>query len=158
MVFGELPKSFFLASGSAEGYTPLNAFDGALISAGIGDLNLVKVSSVMPPGCREIEPRNLPSGTIVPVAYAYIISDIPGEVISAAVAVAVPEEEQDAGLIMEYSDRGHREEAEEIVRTMAVEGMKIRKRGIKEIKSLSVEYKIQKIGAAMAAVVLSPYL
>lgn len=146
-----------MASGSAEGYSPLNAFDGALINAGVGDLNLVKVSSIIPPGSREIKPRGLPRGAIVPAAYAFIISDIPGEVISAAVAVAVPEQEKDAGLIMEYSARGHREEAEEIVRNMAVEGMESRTRGVKELKSLSVEYKVQKIGAAVAAVVLWPY-
>jgi arginine decarboxylase len=156
VVFGKVPQSFFLARGSAEGYTPLNAFDGALINAGIGDLNLVKVSSVIPPGCSEIQPRELPRGAIVPVAYAFITSDIPGEIISAAVAVALPEEEQKAGLIMEYSARGHQEEAEEIVRTMAVEGMNIRGRGIRVIKSLSVEYKVQTIGAAIAAVVLLP--
>jgi arginine decarboxylase len=154
---GELPQSFFLARGSAEGYTPLNAFDGALIDAGIGDLNLVKVSSVIPPGCNEIQPPELPRGAIVPVAYAFITSDIPGEIISAAVAVALPEEEQKAGLIMEYSARGHRQEAEEIVRTMAVEGMNIRGRGIRVLKSLSVEYKVSTIGAAVAAVILLPH-
>lgn len=146
-----------MARGSAEGYTPLNAFDGALINAGIGDLNLVKVSSVIPPGCTEIEPRELPRGALVPVAYAFITSDIPGEIISSAVAVVLPEEEKQAGLIMEYSARGHREEAEEIVRTMAVEGMTIRGRGIRSIQSCSVEYKVQTIGAAVAAVVLLPY-
>ena len=157
MVFSELPKGFFLARGSAEGYTPLNAFDGALIDAGIGDLNLVKVSSVIPPGCAEIEPQELLRGALVPVAYSFITSDIPGEIISAAVAVALPEEEKKAGLIMEYSARGHREEAEEIVRTMAVEGMNIRDRGVRALKSCSVEYKVQTIGAAVAAVVLLPY-
>jgi arginine decarboxylase len=76
-----------LARGSAEGHTPLNAFDGALINAGIGDFNVVKVSSIIPPGSSEIQPRELPCGAIVPVAYAFITSDIPGEFISAAVAV-----------------------------------------------------------------------
>ena len=157
MVFGELPQHYFLARGSAEGYTPLNAFDAALIDAGIGDLNLVKVSSIIPPGSKEIQPRELPRGAIVPAAYAFITSDIPGEIISAAVAVALPEEEQKAGLIMEYSARGHQEEAEEIVRTMAMEGMNTRERGIRSITSLAVEYKVQTIGAAVAAVVLLPY-
>ena len=157
MVFGETAKVFFLASGAAEGYSPLNAFDAALIQAGIGDFNLVKVSSIIPPGCKEGRPRSHPPGSVVPAAYAYIISDIPGEVVSAAVAAALPERETDAGLIMEYSARGHQQEAEEIVRNMAVEGMRIRGRGIKEIKSLAVEYKVQTIGAAVAAVVLWPY-
>ncbi len=35
-------------SGSAEGTTPLNAFDNALLAAGIGNINLVKVSSILP--------------------------------------------------------------------------------------------------------------
>ena len=157
MSFGELPKAFFLASGAADGYSPLNAFDAALIQAGIGDLNLVKVSSIIPAGCKEIQPQGLlPRGSIVPVAYAYITSQIPGEVVSAAVAVALPTRQSDAGLIMEYSARGHKEEAEEIVRNMVVEGMRIRERAVREIKSLSVEYKVQTIGAAVAAVVLWP--
>ena len=35
--------------GHAEGGTPLNAFDNALLAAGIGNINLVKVSSIIPP-------------------------------------------------------------------------------------------------------------
>jgi len=147
------PKSFFLTCGSAEGFTPLNAFDAALIAAGIGDLNLVKVTSIIPPGCREGAAVTFPKGSIVPAAFAYITSDIPGEVISAAVAVALPRDPEDPGLIMEYSARGHREEAEQIVRRMAEEGMRIRGKEIGTLKSCSVEYKVEKIGAAVAAVV-----
>ena len=150
------PKSFFLTCGSAEGYTPLNAFDAALIAAGIGDLNLVKVTSIVPPGCQLGEGVTSPKGSLVPAAYAFIISDMPGEVISAAVAVALPQDPQEAGLIMEYSARGHREEAEEIVRNMAINAMEIRGRKIKEVRSCSVEYKVEKIGAAIAAVVFNP--
>jgi arginine decarboxylase len=79
-----------------------------------------------------------------------------GKLISAAVAVALPEEEHEAGLIMEYSARGHREEAEEIVRTMAAEGMSTRERRVREIRSLAVDFKVQTIGAAVAAVILCP--
>jgi len=146
------PKRFFLTCGRGEGSTPLNAFDAALLDAGIGDLNIVKVSSILPPGCKEGVTR-LDPGSIVPAAFAYIISEIPGEVISAAVAVAIPEDPEQPGLIMEYSARGHREEAEAIVRRMAEEGMALRSRAIRDVKSCAVEFKVKRIGAVLAAVV-----
>ena len=35
------------AFGHAEGRTPLNAFDSALLAAGIGNVNLLKISSIV---------------------------------------------------------------------------------------------------------------
>ncbi len=148
------PKTYFLVSGSSEGYTPLNAFDGALLNAGIGNTNLFKVSSIIPPHSKEIQPITFPQGALVPTAYASISSDIPGEIISAAVAVALPKDDDQSGLIMEYSAQGHREVIELIAKNMAFEGMKMRRQDTKEIKSISAEYKVKKIGAAFAAVVL----
>jgi len=46
------PTKFFMATGSSEGYTELNSFDGALLNAGIGNTNLVKMSSIVPPHCQ----------------------------------------------------------------------------------------------------------
>ena len=37
-----------ITSGKAEGPSKLNAFDNALLDAGIGDVNLIKVSSILP--------------------------------------------------------------------------------------------------------------
>lgn len=147
-------KYFFFAKGAAEGSTPLNAFDGALINAGIGNYNLVKVSSIIPPHCSEKTELKIPLGSLVPTAYASIISDIPGEIISAGVAIALPEDEEQSGLIMEYSARGHKEEIEEIVRNMAKEGMKKREKKISKLLSKSIESKVKHIGAAFAGVVL----
>ncbi len=79
---------------------------------------------------------------------------MPGEVISAGVAVALPEDEAQNGLIMEYSAKGERRQIEEIVRNMAVEGMMLRGWEIKELKSIAMEYKVAHIGAALAAIVL----
>jgi len=153
MIF-KTPTHYFLVSGASEGLTPLNAFDGALLRAGIGDTNLVKMSSIVPPRCQLISPVPLPPGSLVPTAYASITSDIPGELISSAVAVALPREPHHPGLIMEYSARGSKAEIEETVRQMAMEGMKLRQREIKELKSIAVEHKVQKVGATLAAVVL----
>jgi arginine decarboxylase len=153
-VIFKTPTQYFLVSGASEGYTPLNAFDGALLQAGIGNTNIVKMSSIVPPHCKAVSPIPLPPGSLVPAAYACIASNVPGETISAAVAVALPEDENKNGLIMEYSAKGERLKIEEIVRNMAMEGMKLRGWEIKDLKSIAIEYKIKKIGAVLAAVIL----
>lgn len=148
------PTHYFLVSGDSEGFTLLNAFDGALLRAGIGDTNLVKMSSIVPPHCQLMPPVRLPAGALVPTAYASITSDVPGEIIASAVAVALPENPDYPGLIMEYSARGPKAEIEETVRQMAIEGMKLRGRVIKDLGSIAVEHRVKKVGATLAAVVL----
>ena len=153
MIF-KMPEQYFLASGTSEGYTLLNAFDGALLHAGIGNTNIVKMSSIVPPHCTLVDPIAFPPGAIVPAAYAAITSDVPEEIISAGVAIALPEDENQNGLIMEFSANGERRQIEEIVRNMAVEGMMLRGWEIKDLKSVAIEHKVEKIGAVLAAVVL----
>jgi arginine decarboxylase len=152
--FTDIPRYFFFSKGASEGYTPLNAFDGALIDAGVGNLNLIKVSSIIPPQCQEKNDLVIPLGSLVPAAYASIMSDIPGEIISAAVAAALPKDKEKPGLIMEYSARGHKEEIESIVRNMAEQGMSKRGTPIDKILSSAIESKVQHIGAAFAGVIL----
>jgi arginine decarboxylase len=153
-VIFKTPTQYFLVSGASEGYTSLNAFDGALIRAGIGNTNIVKMSSIVPPHCKLISPIALTPGALVPAAYAALTSDVPGEIISAGVAVALPEDENRNGLIMEYSAKGEQRKIEEMVRNMAMKGMKLRGWEIKDLKSIAIEYKVKKIGAVLAAVVL----
>ena len=150
----QTPTKYFIVAGTSEGYTTLNAFDGALLDSGIGNTNLVKMISIIPPHCEEIDPVQLPYGALVPVAYASITSDLRGEVISAAVAAAFPKDPEKPGLIMEYSSRGRRHDVEKIVRRMAKKGLKVRGEEIGKIKSISIEHEVRKIGAAFAAVVL----
>ncbi|HET9122139.1 MAG TPA: arginine decarboxylase, pyruvoyl-dependent [Acidiferrobacteraceae bacterium] len=150
------PTTHTFVAGSSEGYTPLNAFDGALLAAGVGNTNLVKMSSIVPPGTREIpvSALSLPPGALVPIAYAAMESDIPGSMICAAVAAAWPVDPAKPGLIMEYHAHGHREDAEAVVRRMAEEGMKKRGWEIRDLRSLAIDHRVEKIGAAFAAVVL----
>ncbi len=149
------PTRFFLTQGSSEGYTPLNSFDGALLAAKVGDVNLVKLSSILPPGCkRSLQPWPLDSGSLTPVAYASITSHLPGEQIAAAVAVGVPKNPEEPGVIMEYSARGTAKSAERIARQMAKEAFAMRGRELKAVMSSSVEHHVQNIGTAFAAVVL----
>ncbi|OPY75059.1 MAG: pyruvoyl-dependent arginine decarboxylase [Syntrophorhabdus sp. PtaU1.Bin153] len=150
------PTKFFLVSGSSEGFSLLNAFDGALLASGVGDTNLVRMSSILPPGCVEVDPPPvpMPQGALVPVAYASLYSDVPGEVISAAVAIGIPKDGNRAGLIMEYSARAEEAVVVEQVKKMVEKGMEMRNREIKEIKSISATHKVGSIGAAFAGVVL----
>lgn len=152
-VFTKL-NCYFMVAGHSEGFTPLNAFDGALLNAGVGNTNLIKLSSILPPHARKIEPVSLPQGDMIPVAYASKSSDIPGQIISSAVAVGIPEDENHAGIIMEYSVGGRKDTAETIVRSMAEAALNMRGLKIKSIESISAEHTIERIGATFAGVVL----
>ena len=149
-----LPKQYFIVAGKGEGFTPLNAFDAALGDAGVGDLNLVKVSSIVPPYCERTEPQRIAPGTLIAIAYASKTSQLHGEVIAAAVAVGIPEERDRAGVIMEYSALGHKQEVEEIVTEMAEYGLKSRGLRVKNIECRAIEVKVAQIAAAFAGVVL----
>jgi arginine decarboxylase len=156
-MFGPIPKHFFLTAGSGVASTGLNAFDAALLDAGVGDTNLIKMSSILPPACREISKFDFPKGSFVPLAYGDMVSDKVGQLISASVAVGIPEDPALAGLIMECSIIGPAQECEKKTRDMVIEGMlTIRGVKIKEIKSISASMTVNSIGAVFAAVVLCP--
>lgn len=150
----EQPTAWFLAAGSSEGWTTLNAFDGALLAAGIGDCNIVKMSSILPPHCKKVDSVKLPGGALVPAAYAAWTDAEPGERIAAGVAVAIPEDPSLPGLIMEHEGRGTRADVEEHVREMARQGMLTRDRAIKSIESIAIEHRVVRVGAVLAAVIL----
>ena len=60
-----IPKAFFVTEGKAlSKVSRLNTFDLALKEAGIAQCNLVKVSSIIPPNCREIKLKEIPVGSI----------------------------------------------------------------------------------------------
>ncbi|MBI5569636.1 MAG: arginine decarboxylase, pyruvoyl-dependent [Desulfomonile tiedjei] len=156
-MFGPPATRFFLTSGYGEASTSLNAFDAALLKAKVGDTNLVKLSSILPPRCAEIQPYELPKGSLVPLAYGALVCEDAGTVISASVAVGIPEDSEAAGLIMECAQIGGPQGCERSVREMVQEGMEtIRGVRIREIKSISATLTVQRVGAVFAAVVLCP--
>jgi arginine decarboxylase len=150
------PNCYCLVKGSAEGRTRLNAFDKALLEAGVGDTNLMRMSSILPPAAEEISVNELvlPKGGLIPLAYAAFDGTTPGQMISAAVAVGIPEDDREPGVIMEFEDHAPLKNVEEIVRQMVVDGFEYRNRKLKEIKSLGVEHKVERCGAVFAAAVL----
>ncbi len=140
-----------ITSGRAEGPTKLNAFDNALLDAEIGDVNLIKVSSILPKGTEIVPVPKLKAGDMINCVLAHTSSDIEGDLISAAVAVAVSD---DFGCVVENTgiNRDPQEvinEAESMVRYMMdVRGLKIR-----EIIIEHESHIVKKLGAVVAAVV-----
>lgn len=152
MVFRH-PDCFFLVAGHAEGTTPLNAFDNALVNAGVGDNNLVRLSSILPPHCTQIEPVALPPGALIPVAYSKIIGG-EGVELSAVVAVAIPADPDQPGLVMEHCNTTPLEEVQALVGEMVREGMRYRNREIAAIHTIGSTHMVEQFGACFAGVVL----
>lgn len=138
LMFGA-SNGFTLCSGTGKARRALNAFDAALLEAGVGQYNLVRVSSILPPSSRKMEQVPLPPGSLLPIAYSYEIVEEPGIRIVATVAVALPRDPREHGVIMEYHGQGNRHDAEEIVRGMAEEAMKIRSIPVQRILLASRE-------------------
>ncbi len=83
-----IPTRFFVTSGKGINKTSeLNAFDLALLQAGIGEQNLVSVSSVLPIGIRQVDRQRMPRGAITHAVLARHGGG-EGEVISAGIAYA----------------------------------------------------------------------
>ena len=149
------PRNYKIVSGVGKSQFPLVAFDNALRDAGIGDYNLVKVSSVLPANCvyREIIPEK--KGSIIYAAYSVLTLEN-GEAGMTAVAVAVPTITQESGIIFESSLTNAKQNLEEHTRQMCVEAMENRGKLILEIKSTSnkVEGEPNCFISAVSAVVM----
>ena len=81
-----------IVSGKDEGPTKLNAFDNALSDAGIGDVNLIKVSSMLAGNTEIKDLGKLKAGSMVNCVLSTITSDNPGDEITAVIAVAIGNE------------------------------------------------------------------
>lgn len=147
-----VPSKFDLVVGSGEGATPLNSFDAALLDAGIGNLNLVRVSSILPPGAHFSPGLQIPPGTPTFTAYGYITSSNPGQMIAAAVGVGISKDTY--GVIMEYEGFCTKEVAEKRVQMMVEEGFRMRSLFLKEVIVQGIEHRVEKTGSVMAAVIL----
>jgi arginine decarboxylase len=142
------------AAGHAEGGSPLNAFDNALLVAGIGNINLIRVSSIVPPDVSIIELPKLKPGALVPTAYAVMTSEIPGETIAAAVGYALPDDPGKNGVIMEFHGVGTRADAERAIEAMLDEAFRVRGETIHEQRVFAVDHTVERIGCAVAAIAL----
>jgi arginine decarboxylase len=123
----------------------LISFDRALLNAGVGDYNLIKMSSILPRGC-EISKEQIgyAKGSCIPIAYASITRPtwkIKKRYIKANVAVGVPKNVATNGLIMENSGESATREPYSI--NMIMQNMEYRGHADIDIKSSSIYYDIQ---------------
>ena len=147
------PQAYFLVAGHGDAEQRLVAFDQALLRAGIADVNLVRLSSIVGPHVKRIEPVRLAPGILVPTAYAQFCSGEAGQTIAAGVAIARPDDPERAGVIMEYSAAAPKAEVEEIVRGMAEEAIHNRGLKVAQMESIAVEHVVEKTGCVFAGVV-----
>ena len=147
------PKYYTVVSGLGNSEYELVAFDKALLNAGIGDYNLVKVSSIIPASCSFRKEIDLAKGSIVFAAYvSKTVCD--GEVGSTAVSIAVSTCDEENGVIFEASSDDNN--AKDIAQKMCREAMDNRKRKIKEVITSSTFIKgyPQQYTCGISAVVL----
>lgn len=141
MIF--LPKNYIIRTGVGHASHKLGAFDRALILAGISDYNMIKVSSILPPECEMQNAISLVKGALLPSAFASVYSNTLGECISAAVAVGIPANRYDVGVIMKHSSYNSKEETEKQVRNFAEIAMNDRNILIEKVVSCSTQIKVE---------------
>lgn len=154
------PDLLWPTSGSAEGETELNAFDNALLAAGIGNLNLIKVSSVVPAGAELLRERPaIEPGALVPCVYATADSSRPGDVLASAVGIGL--RGSGHGMIFEahiesrdLSLEAARAHVEAAVRRMVSEAFARRSMQLDEVIVRSAAHRVERVGCAVAAVLL----
>ena len=110
-----VPSRFFVTSGKGINKTSeLNAFDLALLQAGIGEQNLVSVSSVLPIGIRQVERVPISRGAITHAVLARHAGG-EGEVISAGIAYGFRDDGQ-GGYVAEGHLHGNQKSLKEFLK------------------------------------------
>ncbi len=107
------PSKFFLTKGVGKDHDKLASFEAALRDAGIAPFNLVKVSSILPPGCKMISREKgiklLKPGQIVFCVMSENQTNEPHRLIGASVGVAIPKDKNQHGYLSEYHSFGETE-------------------------------------------------
>ncbi|WP_295113699.1 pyruvoyl-dependent arginine decarboxylase [uncultured Methanobrevibacter sp.] len=140
-----------IVTGKDEGPTKLNAFDNALSDAGIGDVNLIKVSSMLAGNAEICELPPLKAGSMVNCVLSSVTSDNPGDEISAVIGLAIGEE---LGCVVETTGINKKledlkNEAKYMVRYM----MEKRNVEIKDMIIKSSSATVENIASVVASVV-----
>ena len=140
-----------IVCGKDEGPTKLNAFDNALSNAGIGDVNLIKVSSMLAANTAICELPKLKAGAMVNCVLSEITSDNPGDEITAVIAVAIGEK---LGCVVETTGTNKKledleDEAEYMVRYM----MEKRDVKINDLIIKSSSATVENVASVVASVV-----
>ena len=105
-----VPKRVFFTRGVGKHGHNLESFETALRDAGIAQCNLVKVSSIYPPGCkimsRKAGLKRLVPGQITFCVMADARTDEPNRLVSAGIGLAIPAKGDQFGYISEHHGYG----------------------------------------------------
>lgn len=109
-----IPKRIFLTKGVGRHRDRLSSFEAALRDAGIASYNIVRVSSIFPPGAKVISKTKglqyLSPGEIIYVVLSQNETNEPHRLIAASIGVAVPKERSQYGYLSEYHSFGETDE------------------------------------------------
>jgi len=119
-------KRMFFTKGVGRHQHSLQSFELALRDAGIAHVNLVRVSSIFPPGCRIIGKNEglncLVPGQITHVVLAEARTNEPSRLIAAGIGLAVPGDKNQYGYIAEEHGFGMTEKkCSDLVEDMAAQ-------------------------------------
>ncbi len=105
-----VPRAMFFTKGVGKHKEKLTSFELALRSAGIAACNLVRVSSIFPPGCRILSKgegvRRLKPGQVTFVVISEAATREPHRLIAATIGVAIPRDRQLFGNLSEHHSFG----------------------------------------------------
>lgn len=105
-----VPTRLFFTKGVGVHREKLASFELALRRAGISSFNLVRVSSIFPPGCRvltrEAGMRLLKRGEVVYCVMADNACDEAGRLVAASIGLAVPADRSRYGYLSEHHAHG----------------------------------------------------
>ena len=152
-----VPSRFFVTSGKGINKTSeLNAFDLALLQAGIGEQNLVSVSSVLPIGIRQVDRAPIARGAITHCVLARHGGG-EGEVISAGIAYGFRSDGQ-GGYVAEAHLHGNQKSLKEFLRWRMTEIAHFRGVELRRIHYRTEELSIpmDHYGVCIAACVFLP--
>ena len=153
-----VPSKFFVTHSSAVSKTSdLNAFDKALIKAGIGEQNLVSVSSVIPIGAEQVTPCEMSMGAVTHCVLAQM-RGCEGETIAAGIAYAYRKDGK-GGYVAEGHIHGSAESLREILSYKMKEMSDIRHVEFEEVNYAIEELKIpmDNYGCCVSALVFTEY-
>jgi arginine decarboxylase len=129
-----IPKYFFLTKGVGKHKEQLQSFELALRDAGIQYCNIVRVSSIVPPGCklisRERGLKMIRPGEITFIVLARNSTNESHRLIASSIGVAIPSGKNDYGYLSEHHSYGEPEDkagdyAEDLAATMLATTMGI---------------------------------
>jgi arginine decarboxylase len=109
-----VPKKLFFTKGVGKHEEKLASFEFALRNAGIEKFNLVKVSSILPPGCKIVSRkrglRELETGQIVHCVLSQNSSNEPRRLLATSIGCAIPADRGNYGYLSEHHSFGEVEE------------------------------------------------